>query len=165
LKDMLKDHLREGAAEQERATSVMVSARLVRRTPSAQGHGGAMIHHATEGPIVIAAQHLFGGAPSQSMLDSLPIFCAKQHISPKQPKRARIMETAAAHDVDVLVGEAFEKSWRFVRTDPILAHGSPEMLRAHLSRRLQQLAQDGERDVWRLANGAIADVRRELTAA
>jgi hypothetical protein len=45
-----------------------------------------MIHHATEGPIVIAAQHLFGGAPSQSMLDSLPIFCAKQHISPKQPQ-------------------------------------------------------------------------------
>jgi hypothetical protein len=75
------------------------------------------------------------------------------------------METAAAHDVDVLVGEAFEKSWRFVKTDPILAHGSPELLRDRLSRRLQQLVRDGERDVWRLANGAIADVRRQLAAA
>jgi hypothetical protein len=79
------------------------------------------------------------------------------------------MESAAPHDVDVLVdvlvGEAFEKSWRFVTTDPILAHGNPEMLRARLSRRLQQLAQDGERDVWRLANGAIAHMRRELAAA
>jgi hypothetical protein len=89
----------------------------------------------------------------------------KTTLSPKQPKRARIMETAAAHDVDMLVGEAFEKSWRFVRTDPILAHGNPEMLRDRLSRRLQQLAQDGERDVWRLANGAIADMRRALAAA
>ena len=75
------------------------------------------------------------------------------------------METAAAHVVNVLVGEAFEKSWQFVRTDPILAHGNPEMLRARLSRCLQQLAQDGERDVWRLANGAIADMRRDLAAA
>jgi predicted transcriptional regulator len=39
------------------------------------------------------------------------------------------------------------------------------MLRDRLSRRLQQLAQDGERDVWRLANGAIADMRRALAAA
>lgn len=75
------------------------------------------------------------------------------------------METAAAHDVDVLVGEAFEKSWRFVRTDPILAHGNPEMMRVRLSQHLEQLAQDGERDVWRLANGAIAYIRRELAAA
>lgn len=126
-----------------------------------------MIHHATDGAIVIAAQHLFGGAPSQSKLDLLPIFCAKQHIKPKQltTQQGAIMETAAAHDVDMLVGEAFEKSWRFVRTDPILAHGNPEMLRDRLSRRLQQLAQDGERDVWRLANGAIADMRRTLAAA
>jgi hypothetical protein len=75
------------------------------------------------------------------------------------------METVADRDVDVLVGEAFEKSWRFVRTDPILAHGDLEMLRARLSLRLQQLAEDGERDVWRLANGAIANMRRELAAA
>jgi hypothetical protein len=75
------------------------------------------------------------------------------------------METAAAHDVDVIVGEAFEKSWQFVSTDPLLAHGHPEMLRAHLSQRLEQLAQDGERDVWRLANSAIAHIRRKLAAA
>jgi hypothetical protein len=34
-----------------------------------------------------------------------------------------------------------------------------------LSRRLKQLAQNGERDVWRLANGAIGELRRELTDA
>jgi predicted transcriptional regulator len=41
----------------------------------------------------------------------------------------------------------------------------PVFLRDRLSRRLQQLVRDGERDVWRLANGAIADVRRQLAAA
>jgi hypothetical protein len=38
-------------------------------------------------------------------------------------------------------------------------------LRARLSHRLSRLAQRGERDVWRLANGAIVELRRELTAA
>ena len=87
----------------------------------------------------------------------------KTTLSPKQPKRARIMETAAAHDVDMLVGEAFEKSWRFVRTDP-MTYGHPKMLRALVATPAATGA--GRRaHVWRLANGAIADVRRELAAA
>jgi hypothetical protein len=67
--------------------------------------------------------------------------------------------------VEELVDAAFEKSWRFVSTDPVLADGDIEQLRARLSHRLCRLAQNGERDVWRLANGAIFELRRELTAA
>jgi len=75
------------------------------------------------------------------------------------------MEKAVAHEVDELVLAAFEKSWQFVRTDPVLAHGDSEELRTRLSRRLTRLAQNGERDVWRLANGAIGQLRRERRAA
>ena len=69
------------------------------------------------------------------------------------------------HDFDELVHAAFEKSWRFVRTDPVLANSNAEMLRTQLSSCLNQLARNGERDVWRLANNAIVELRRELTAA
>ena len=74
------------------------------------------------------------------------------------------MDNATAPEVDVLVRAAFEKSWQFVSTDPVLAHGDIEDLRTRLSKRLTRLAQDGERDLWRLANDAIGDLRRELTA-
>jgi hypothetical protein len=76
----------------------------------------------------------------------------------------RGVENAIA-DVEELVHTAFEKSWPFVSTDPVLADGDLEELRARLSHRLSRLAQKGERDVWRLANGAIFELRRELTAA
>ena len=75
------------------------------------------------------------------------------------------MQNVIADDVEELVHAAFEKSWRFVSTDPVLAHGDVEDLRLRLSYRLSRLAQRGERDVWRLANGAIVELRRELTAA
>ena len=68
-------------------------------------------------------------------------------------------------DFEELVHAAFEKSWRFVSTDPMLADGDTEELRTRLSHRLSRLAQEGERDVWRLANGAILELRRVLTAA
>ena len=68
-------------------------------------------------------------------------------------------------DVEELLHAAFEKSWRFVSTDPVLADGNMEELRTRLSHRLSRLAQKGERDVWRLANGAILELRQELTAA
>jgi hypothetical protein len=74
------------------------------------------------------------------------------------------MEKVVAREVEELVHAAFEKSWRFVSTDPVLAHGKVDELRIRLSKRLKRLAQDGERDVWRLANGAIGELRRELTA-
>jgi hypothetical protein len=68
-------------------------------------------------------------------------------------------------DVEEVLHAAFEKSWRFVSTDPVLADENCEELRARLSHRLSRLAQKGERDVWRLANGTILELRRELTAA
>jgi hypothetical protein len=71
----------------------------------------------------------------------------------------------AAQEMDELVHAALEKSWHFVSTDPLLAHDNAEELRTRLSNRLRRLAQKGERDVRRLANGAIADLRHGLTTA
>ncbi len=75
------------------------------------------------------------------------------------------MEKVFAHEVEELVHAAFEKSWQFVSTDPVLAHGDTEELRTRLSQHLKRSARNGERDVWRLANGAIGELRRERTAA
>jgi hypothetical protein len=75
---------------------------------------------------------------------------------------ARGVENVVADDVEELVHAAFEKSWWFVSTDPVLARGDVEDLRTRLSNRLSRLAQSGERDVRRLANGAIVELRRDL---
>ena len=64
-----------------------------------------------------------------------------------------------------LVNAAFDKSWQFVKTDPELAHGDPQEMRAQLGQNLARLAQNGERDLWRLANAAIGQPRRERSAA
>jgi hypothetical protein len=64
-----------------------------------------------------------------------------------------------------LIDVAFEKSWQFVRTDPELAHRDLREMRARLTESLRRLAQSGERDVWRLANGAIGQLRRQRSAA
>jgi hypothetical protein len=64
-----------------------------------------------------------------------------------------------------LVDAAFQKSWAFVKTDPELAHDDPLEMRTRLADRLARLAQNGERDMWRLANAAIGQLRRERSAA
>ena len=64
-------------------------------------------------------------------------------------------------DVADLVRTAFDKSWQFVRTDPELAHNNMDEMRMRLSRHISRLAQSGERDLWRLANAAIGQMRRE----
>ena len=74
------------------------------------------------------------------------------------------MNTLLAGEVEALVEAAFEKSWAFVSTDPMLARGDAADLRMMLSTRLQHLAQAGERDMWRLANAAIGELRRDMTA-
>jgi hypothetical protein len=71
------------------------------------------------------------------------------------------MEEVLAHEVEGLVDAAFEESWQIVSTDPILAHSEIEELRTRLLLCLRRLAQSGERDIWRLANAAIAELRRE----
>ena len=68
-------------------------------------------------------------------------------------------------EVSDLISTAFDKSWRFVRTDPELAHNDMNEMRVQLSRHITRLAQGGERDLWRLANSAIGQLRRERSAA
>ena len=68
-------------------------------------------------------------------------------------------------DVSDLISTAFDKSWRFVRTDPELAHNDMNEMRVRLSRHITRLAQGGERDLWRLANSAIGQLRQERSAA
>jgi len=68
-------------------------------------------------------------------------------------------------DVSDLISTAFDKSWQFVRTDPELAHNDMNEMRVRLSRHITRLAQGGERDLWRLANSAIGQLRRERSAA
>jgi hypothetical protein len=68
-------------------------------------------------------------------------------------------------EIAELVNAAFDKSWQFVKTDPELAHGDPQEMRTRLAQSLARLAQNGERDLWRLANTAIGQLRRERSAA
>jgi hypothetical protein len=68
-------------------------------------------------------------------------------------------------EIAELVNAAFDKSWQFVKTDPELAHGDPQEMRTRLAQSLARLAQNGERDLWRLANAAIGQLRRERSAA
>jgi hypothetical protein len=74
-------------------------------------------------------------------------------------------EASLDPEVADLVDAAFVKSWQFVRADPELAHNDRDELRARLAWSLTRLAQNGERDMWRLANGAIGQLRRERSAA
>lgn len=60
-----------------------------------------------------------------------------------------------------LLSVAFEKAWRFVKVDPMLAHNEMALLRNTLRQRLQQLHANGV-DALRLANSAILELRREL---
>jgi hypothetical protein len=64
-----------------------------------------------------------------------------------------------------LVRAAFDKSWQFVKGDPELAHNDVEEMRALLSRHITRFARNGEKDLWRLANSAIGQLRRERSAA
>jgi hypothetical protein len=68
-------------------------------------------------------------------------------------------------DTADLISAAFDKSWQFVSTDPALAHSDMDEMRTQLASRLMRLAHDGERDLLRLANDAIGQLRRERSAA
>ena len=67
--------------------------------------------------------------------------------------------------VATLVSAAFDKSWPFVKADPELAHVDRQEVRTRLAQNLARIAQGGERDMWRLANAAIGQLRRERSAA
>ena len=76
-----------------------------------------------------------------------------------------VSEFALDPETSDLVTTAFNKSWQFVRTDPELAHNDMNEMRARLSHHIMRLAEGGERDLWRLANAAIGQLRRERHAA
>jgi hypothetical protein len=76
-----------------------------------------------------------------------------------------VKNIALDSELSDLVTSAFEKSWQFVRTDPELAHNDMNEMRRLLSRHIDRLAYNGERDLWRLANSAIGELRREHSAA
>jgi hypothetical protein len=78
---------------------------------------------------------------------------------------ARTWDANLDPKVAELVDAAFDKSWQFVKTDPELAHADLQEMRTRLGQNLERLAQNGERDLWRLANAAIGQLRRERSAA
>jgi hypothetical protein len=94
-------------------------------------------------------------------LASLLVRYKKKHLGEEQMPREANLDPELAELVEV----AFDKSWAFVRTDPELAHNDRDELRTRLVYGLTRLARNGERDLWRLANGAIGQLRRERSAA
>jgi hypothetical protein len=76
-----------------------------------------------------------------------------------------VTEFALDPEASDLVATAFNKSWQFVRTDPELAHNDMNEMRARLSHHIMRLAEGGEQDLWRLANAAIGQLRRERHTA
>jgi len=61
-----------------------------------------------------------------------------------------------------LASAAFDKAWRFVEADPILAHTRKTVLHSRLRAHLQCSIMSGERSTLKLANEAIAKLRAEL---
>src|SRR5262249_60241321 len=78
---------------------------------------------------------------------------------------ARTWDANLDPKVAELVDAAFDKSWQFVKTDPELAHADLQEMRTRLGQNLERLAQNGERDLWRLAKAAIGQLRGERSAA
>ncbi|MCC8954635.1 hypothetical protein H8B02_14650 [Bradyrhizobium sp. Pear77] len=62
---------------------------------------------------------------------------------------------------EVLVA-AFDKAWRFVEKDPLLAHNHKTVLHTRLRASLQCSIRNGERNALHLANEAIRNLRAEL---
>lgn len=63
---------------------------------------------------------------------------------------------------EALLIDAFDKAWRFVETDPFLAHNRKTVLHSRLRTFLECSIRNGERNVLHLANEAIRHLRAEL---
>ncbi|KYK45314.1 hypothetical protein A1D31_35060 [Bradyrhizobium liaoningense] len=63
---------------------------------------------------------------------------------------------------DVIVSVAFDKAWRFVEKDPLLAHNVTTVLHSRLRTFLESSIRNGERNTLKLANEAIRNLRAEL---
>ncbi|WP_342723691.1 hypothetical protein AAFG07_31875 [Bradyrhizobium sp. B097] len=63
---------------------------------------------------------------------------------------------------EALVSVAFDKAWRFIEKDPILAHNLKTVLHSRLRGFLECSIRNGERNTLHLANEAIRNLRAEL---
>ncbi|MDA9476847.1 hypothetical protein XI03_20585 [Bradyrhizobium sp. CCBAU 65884] len=63
---------------------------------------------------------------------------------------------------DAIVSVAFDKAWRFVEKDPLLAHNLKTVLHSRLRTVLECSIRNGERNTLNLANEAIRNLRAEL---
>ncbi|WP_027577626.1 hypothetical protein [Bradyrhizobium sp. WSM1743] len=63
---------------------------------------------------------------------------------------------------DAIVSVAFDKAWRFVEKDPLLAHNPKTVLHSRLHTFLESSIRKGERNTLNLANDAIRSLRAEL---
>ncbi|RZN09952.1 hypothetical protein CWO91_15290 [Bradyrhizobium genosp. SA-3] len=63
---------------------------------------------------------------------------------------------------DAIVSVAFDKAWRFVEKDPLLAHNLKTVLHTRLRTFLECSIRNGERNTLNLANEAIRNLRAEL---
>jgi hypothetical protein len=98
------------------------------------------------------------------MLDS-PSQSVKYEFEKRGVRGMTVDDATLDPDIVELIDSAFAKSWQFVRTDPKLANEDLDELRLRLSHGLTRLARNGQRDMWRLANDAIAELRRDRPAA
>ncbi|NEU94263.1 hypothetical protein [Bradyrhizobium uaiense] len=65
---------------------------------------------------------------------------------------------------EAIVSIAFEKAWRFVEKDPVLAHHLKTFLHHRLRALLECSIRTGERNTLHLANEAIRNLRAELAS-
>ncbi|MVT69836.1 hypothetical protein GPL21_32645 [Bradyrhizobium pachyrhizi] len=65
---------------------------------------------------------------------------------------------------EIIVSIAFEKAWRFVENDPVLAHHLKTFLHRRLRALLECSIRTGERNTLHLANEAIRNLRAELAS-
>jgi hypothetical protein len=112
---------------------------------------------------ILAAHHRFYGCTGSKLREISRQSESKE--SSGGERRMGVNTIIFEPEVSDLIATAFSKSWQFVRTDPELAHNDMDEMRVRLSRHITRLAQSGERDLWRLANSAIGQLRRERRAA
>ena len=67
-------------------------------------------------------------------------------------------------EAQVIATEVFNRSWRFIENDPVLAGADSRQMQDQLAQLIRLLIQRGERNSIVLANRAIADLRQRHAA-
>jgi len=66
-----------------------------------------------------------------------------------------------APEVRVLASEVFNRSWRFIEQDPVLAGEDRQGMQDQLAQLILLLMQSGERNLLVIANRAIGTLRQQ----